>query len=161
MKTTHVKRLLTALLAAVMICSCAVGLIIPSGAAVVSVLNGTGARGAVEVSGYYAYRAIVNGEFTAFSMAMPTWTETNSACTLALYKWTGDPDSSMAAEPIASKRFDPMQDNATNKITFDPQPAGEYLFAVIEPRGKVGVWTNQNTTDNLGFLYVDGSEKNS
>ena len=161
MKHNRTKRILTALLAAVMLLSCASCLILTSAAAEVSVLNGTGSRGAVEVTGYYAYRAIVNGEFTAFSFAMPTWTESNSACTLALYKWTGDPESSMAAEPIATQRFDPMRDNATNKITFDPQPAGEYLFAVIEPRGKVGVWTNQSCTDNLGFLYQDGAEKNS
>ena len=161
MKRNQMKRILTIVLAAVMLASCAAVLILPSAAAEVSVLNGTGSRGAVGVSGYYAYRAIVNGEFTAFSMAMPTWTTTDSACTLALYKWTGDPDSSLAAEPIASKRFDPMQDNATNKLTFDPQPAGEYLFAVIEPRGSVGVWTNENCTDPLGFLYIDGQEKAS
>ena len=161
MKQNRIRRIVTVLLAVVMLASCAAVLILPSSAAEVSVMNGTGSRGAVEVSGYYAYRAIVNGEFTAFSFAMPTWTETNSACTLALYKWTGDPESSMAAEPIATQRFDPMRDNATNKITFDPQPAGEYLFAVIEPRGKVGVWTNQSCTDNLGFLYQDGVEKNS
>ena len=161
MKTMRFKRICTALLAALMVAACAAGLVIPTSAAEVSVQNGTGNRGAVGVSGYYAYRAIVNGEFTAFSFAMPTWTTKDSACTLALYKWTGDPESSMAAEPIASKRFDPMSDNATNKIEFDPQPAGEYLFAVIEPRGQAGVWTNQDTTGNLGFLYVDGQEKNA
>ncbi len=161
MKTMRFKRICTALLAALMVAACAAGLVIPTSAAEVSVQNGTGNRGAVGVSGYYAYRAIVNGEFTAFSFAMPTWTTKDSACTLALYKWTGDPESSMAAEPIASKRFDPMSDNATNKIEFDPQPAGEYLFAVIEPRGQAGVWTNQDTTGNLGFLYVDGTEKNA
>ena len=161
MKRNQMKRILTIVLAAVMIASCAAVLILPSAASEVSVLNGTGSRGAVGVSGYYAYRAIVNGEFTAFSMAMPTWTTTDSACTLALYKWTGDPDSSLAAEPIASQRFDPMRDNATNKIEFAPQPAGEYLFAVIEPRGSVGVWTNENCTDTLGFLYIDGQEKAS
>ena len=97
--------------------TCVFALMIPaSAAAEVSVLNGTGSRGAVEVTGYYAYRTIVNGEFSAFSMAMPTWTETNSACTLALYKWTGDSESSMAAEPIATQRFDPMRDNATAKF---------------------------------------------
>ena len=161
MKAKSVKNTLSILLAILMLAACAAGLILPTAAAEVSVQNGTGSRGAAEVAGYYAYRAIVNGEFTAFSFAMPTWTETNSACTLALYKWTGDPDQSMEAEPIASKRFDPMKDNATNKIEFDPQPAGEYLFAVIEPRGKVGVWTNNSTTGNLGFLYVDGQEKNA
>ena len=161
MKHISFKRALAVLLATLMLATCAVGLILPSAAAEVSVQNGTGSRGAVRVGNSYAYRAKVNGEFTAFSFAMPTWTETNSACTLALYKWTGDPEDSMKAEPIATQRFDPMQDNATNKITFDPQPAGEYLFAVLEPRGAVGVWTNEGCTDNLGFLYVDGQEKNS
>ncbi len=161
MKMNHLQRLLSALLAVLMPTTCAIGLILPASAVEVSVLNGTGSRGAVVVSGYYAYRAVVGGEFTAFSFVMPTWTTTDSACTLALYKWAGDPDSSLAAEPIASKRFDPMRDNATNKITFDPQPAGEYLFAVIEPRGQAGVWTHENCTNNLGFLYVDGQERRS
>ncbi|MBQ7911575.1 MAG: PT domain-containing protein [Clostridia bacterium] len=161
MKKYSVKRVLTAVLAALMLATCAVGLVLPASAAEVSVQNGTGTRGAVSVSTSYAYRAKVNGEFTAFSFAMPTWTQPDSACTLALYKWTGDPEDSLKAEPIATQRFDPMKDNATNKITFDPQPAGEYLFAVIEPRGSVGVWTNENCTDNLGFLYSDGQEKNS
>ena len=161
MKHANIKRILTAVLAAVMLCSCAVCLILPASAADISVQNGTGSRGAVNVGESYAYRAIVNGEFTAFSLAMPTWTTTDSSCTLALFKWTGDPDDSLAAEPIASKRFDPMSDNATNKIEFDPQPAGEYLFAVIDANGSVGVWTNEGCTDNLGFLYVDGQEKNA
>ena len=161
MKRRFLKNTLSILLAVLMLAVCAVGLILPASAAEVSVQNGTGSRGAARVSSSYAYRAKVNGEFTAFSFAMPTWTETNSACTLALYKWTGDPEDSMKAEPIATKRFDPMKDNATNKIEFDPQPAGEYLFAVIEPRGSVGVWTNEGCTNNLGFLYMDGQEKNA
>ena len=74
MKAMRFKQICTALLAALMLAACAVGLILPSSAAEVSVQNGTGTRGAVAVNGYYAYRAIVNGEFTAFSFSMPTWT---------------------------------------------------------------------------------------
>ncbi len=159
MKKIYFKRTLSVLLAALMLAACAAVLILPASAGEVSVQNGTGNRGAVRVSDTYAYRAKVNAEFTGFSMAMPTWTETNSACTLALFKWTGDPETSMAAEPIASTRIDPMRDNATNRLDFDPQPAGEYLFAVIDTRGAVGVWTNEGSTDNLGFLYLDGQEK--
>lgn len=159
MKMIRFKRALTVLLSAVMLAACATGLILPTYAGEVSVQNGTGTRGAVRVSDTYAYRAKVNAEFTGFSMAMPTWTETDSACTLALFAWTGDPESSMAAEPIASVRIDPMRDNATNRLDFDPQPAGEYLFAVMDTRGAVGVWTNESSTDNLGFLYLDGQEK--
>ena len=135
--------------------------VLPAQAADVSVQNGTGTRGAVRVESTFAYRAIVNAEFTGFSMAMPTWTETNSTCTLALFKWTGDPKSSLQAQPIASVRIDPMRDNATNRLDFDPQPAGEYLFAVLEPRGSVGVWTNSDTVGGKGFLYLDTQEKNA
>ncbi len=159
MKRNNFKRIISLLLCALMLTACMAGLILPTHAADVSVQNGTGSRGAVRVSETYAYRAKVNAEFTGFSMAMPTWTETNSACTLALFKWTGDPEDSMAAEPIASIRIDPMRDNATNRLDFDPQPAGEYLFAVLDTRGAVGVWTNEGCTDNLGFLYLDGQEK--
>ena len=162
MKKQRLKTLACLLVTLILLASIATMSVFLAHASVdVSVQNGSGSRGAVEVTGYYAYRAIVNGEFTAFSLAMPTWTETNSACTLALYKWTGDPDSSLEADPIATQRFDPMKDNATNRIEFAPQPAGEYLFAVIEPSGKVGVWTNQDCTNNPGFLYIDGAERNA
>ena len=47
MKHTSMKRVFTVLLAALMLATCAVGLIIPTSAAEVSVQNGTGNRGAV------------------------------------------------------------------------------------------------------------------
>ena len=153
------KKLLPLLLAVLMLTALVPLIMLPVGAAEVSVQNGTGSRGATRVESTYAYRAKVMGEFTGFSMAMPTWTETNSACTLALFKWTGDPVASLQASPIASVRIDPMKDNATNRLDFDAQPAGEYLFAVLEPRGSVGVWTNTDVTDSMGFLYLDGKEK--
>ena len=159
MKRTSVKNVLTILLAVLMLASCAVGLMVTVSAAEVSVQNGSGNRGAVRVGDTFAYRAKVNGEFTAFAYSMPTWTETNSACTLALYKWTGTLNDSLSKEPIASQRFDPMRDNATNKVTFDPQPAGEYLFVVQDTRGAAGVWTNEGASNTLGFLYIDGMEK--
>ena len=75
MKAKSVKNTLSILLTILMLAACAAGLILPTVAAEVSVQNGTGSRGAAEVAGYYAYRAIVNGEFTACSFAMPTGTE--------------------------------------------------------------------------------------
>ena len=127
----------------------------------VSVQNGTGTRNAIAVSSSLAYRAKVNGEFTGFAYSMPTWASTDSACTLALFKWDGGLSSSMAAEPIASKRFDPLVDNATNRLDFDPQPEGEYLFAIIEPSGSVGVWGNQGCANTLGLTYLDKAEYNT
>lgn len=152
-------RILPLVLALLLLVSCLPLMIVPAHAQGVSIQNGTGSRGAVRVETTFAYRAKVNAEFTGFSMAMPTWTETNSACTLALFAWTGDPTTSLAAQPIAKVRIDPMKDNATNRLDFDPQPAGEYLFAVLEPRGSVGVWTNSGMSNSKGFLYLDGQEK--
>ena len=162
MRQTKIKHILSLLLTAATLLTIGSVLTLPTAAATeVSVQNGTGSSTAVQISEYLAYRAKVNGEFTGFAYRMPTWTNTNSACTLALFKWDGNLTSSLAAEPIASKRFDPLVDNATNRLDFDPQPAGEYLFAIIEVSGAVGVWSNQNCTDTKGFTYVGKIEQNA
>ena len=43
---------------------------------------------------------------------MPTWGTTESDCTLALYKWTGNVRDSLASQPIASRRIENLVDNA-------------------------------------------------
>ncbi len=160
MKRSLLSRLTPLLLCAVMLASCVTLLILPASAQEISVMNGSGTRNPVRVETTYAYRAKVNAEFSGFSFCMPTWTETDAACTLALFAWTGDPVESLKAQPIASVRIDPLRDNGNHRLDFDPQPAGEYLFAVLEPRGSVGVWTQTDVTDGKGFVYIDGSEKN-
>ncbi len=125
----------------------------------ISVQNGTGTRGAVAVGKTYSYRAIVNGSFDGFGFSMPTYNRTDSEATISLYKWEGDYASTIAKAPIASQRFAPLKDNATNWLRFDAQPAGEYLFHISEPKGQVGVWTAQDPTDSKGFLYLNGTEQ--
>ena len=125
----------------------------------ISVQNGSGTRGAVAVGGAYSYRAIVNGSFDGFGYCMPTYNRTDSEATISLYKWEGSYKATIAKEPITSQRFAPLKDNATNWVRFDAQPAGEYLFHISEPKGQVGVWTNQNPTDSKGFLYLNGVEQ--
>ena len=160
MKHMPIKRLLSLLLAATTLLTLGSALALPTAASSeVSVQNGTGSPGAIPFSSPFAYRAKVNGEFTGFAYSMPTWATNDSACTLALFKWDGSLSSSLQSQPIASKRFDPLVDNATNRLDFDPQPAGEYLFAIIELRGTVGVYGNQNCTDTKGFSYVGKVEQ--
>ena len=125
----------------------------------ISVQNGSGTRGAVAVGGAYSYRAIVNGSFDGFGYCMPTYNRTDSEATISMYKWLGDYATTVASEPIVKERFAPLKDNATNWVRFDAQPAGEYLFHISEPKGQVGVWTNQNPTDSKGFLYLNGVEQ--
>ena len=136
----------------------AFGVLSNVGAANISVQNGTGTREPLRVVNTFAYRAIVNAPFTAFSFCMPTWTKTDSACTISIYKWAGTFDSTIKTEPIASKVFDPMVDGAKNRVSFSEQGAGEYLFCVSDPRGDVGVWTNTSPTDPKGFMYENGLE---
>ncbi|MBQ2807012.1 MAG: hypothetical protein IJF08_08180 [Clostridia bacterium] len=125
----------------------------------ISVQNGTGTRGAVAVTRTYSYRAIVNGSFDGFGFSMPTYNTTNSEATVSLYKWEGNYADTVAKTPIATQRFAPLKDNATNWVRFEAQPAGEYLFHISDPKGQVGVWTNQNPQDSKGFLYLNGVEQ--
>ena len=163
MKTMRGKHILTACLTAILLISALSVLALPTGAAsyVKSIQNATGTRSAESIYAPFSYRVNVLGEFTAFGFAMPTWTRDDSVCRLSLYLWSGTYEDTLKQEPIATKVFDPMRDNATNTVTFDPQPAGEYLFHVSEPQGSVGVWANVNPTDSLGYAYKDGTESKS
>ncbi|MBO7295635.1 MAG: hypothetical protein J6V39_00100, partial [Clostridia bacterium] len=124
-----------------------------------SIQNGSGQRGPVAVTKTFSYRAIVNGSFDGFAFCMPTYNKTDSEATLSVYKWEGSYSATVAKSPIATQKFAPLKDNAVNYVRFDAQPAGEYLFHISDPKGQVGVWTNQNPTDSKGFLYLNGTEQ--
>ncbi|MBE6653804.1 MAG: hypothetical protein E7610_10400, partial [Ruminococcaceae bacterium] len=127
----------------------------------ISVQNGTGTGTAIQADGSLAYRAIVQGEFSGFQFKMPTWGTTESDCTLALYKWEGSPAASYAADPIASKRLENIVDNSTNRLDFAPQPAGEYLFAIVDVAGTVGAYATVGCENPKGFTYVGKAEQNA
>ena len=113
MKKKH-RKLLSLTLAIAAVALLCTGLILTIAAdSEVSVQNGTGTSTAIRASEHLAYRAKVNGEFTGFAYFMPTWATSDSDCTLALYKWDGSLTTSLAAEPIASRRFENLVDNAT------------------------------------------------
>ena len=124
-----------------------------------SVQNGTGTREPVRVGNSLSYRAIVNASFTGFGITMPTWMKKDSKATLSIYKWKGTYSKTVAEAPVASKRFEPLNDGSVHWVTFDALSAGEYLFHVSEPYSDVGVYTNVNPTGSEGFFYVDGVEQ--
>ena len=124
----------------------------------ISVQNGSGERGAIAVTGTYSYRAIVNGSFDSFAFCMPTYSTPSADCTISLYKWAGNYEDTVAQTPVASQDFT-FKDNDTNWVRFAAQPAGEYLFHISNPKGKVGVWTRSNPVDSKGFLYLNGIEQ--
>ena len=116
-------------------------------------------RGPQQVSegSVYGIRMSYGAPFNAVEVSMPTWSTSDSAATLSIYKWNEGFEGTIAGEPIAKQVFDPAKDNAFNKISFDEQPAGEYLVTISEVRGQVGVWKTGMTTGK-GFTYMDGAE---
>ncbi len=155
----HIKKMLVWLICFSMLAAAFSALTVYAVPQSVGVQNGTGTRGAVAVGKTYSYRAIVNGSFDGFAYCMPTYNTTDAEATISLYKWEGSYIDTVAKEPIATQRFAPLKDNGTNWVRFEAQPAGEYLFHISEPKGKVGVWTRSNPTDSKGFLYIDGIEQ--
>ena len=154
----HAKRLLTLLLSAALLLTCGAGLVIPASAKDVNVQNGTGTREAQFVTGDTGYRVKINAPFTGFGFSIPTWATNTASCTLVMYKWAGTYRDTTSGEPIASKDFEGLRDNATNWVTFDEQPAGEYLFLITKPAGTLGIWMYKDPVDALGFHYVGGAE---
>ena len=163
MKRISLKRTLALLLSLLMMLSAVTAVLTFTVAAAAktehSIQNGTGTREPVRVGEGFSYRASVKYEFNSFGYNMPTWNKTDSACTLSLYKWQGSYEATVAATPIATKRFDPMTDGHCNWVTFDPQPAGEYLFHIDDASYDAGVWTNTSPVGSKGFLYLNGKEQ--
>ena len=124
MKFTYLKRALSLLLGALMLTTCAVGMVTPAAAKDVNLHSGTGSRGAEFVTGDVGYRAIINAPFTGFAFSIPTWATNTARCTLSMYKWAGTYRDTTRGEPIASQKFEGLRDNASNWVTFDEQPAG-------------------------------------
>ena len=116
-------------------------------------------RGPQQVSegSVYGIRMHYGAPFNAVEVSMPTWSTSDSAATLSIYKWQESFEDTIASTPIAKQVFDPAKDNAFNKLSFDEQPAGEYLVTISEVRGQVGVWKT-NVTTGKGFAYMDGGE---
>ncbi len=126
--------------------------------AVVNVHSSAGTnRGAQSVGGDYGIRLGFGGAFTAVEVSMPTWSTSDSAATLSLYVWDTNYDITILSDPLVTQRFDPLRDNAYNKLTFDPLPAGEYFLRIHDVRGQVGVWV-QDYSDNGSYVYTNGSE---
>ena len=156
MKSEKMKRVAACLVAFVILITTVSAMIVPSSAVDACVLTSSGKVSPEKVTDYYAFRIQVNGDFTAFSYKLSTWGMPNSACTLSLYKWRGDPEASMKREPLATQRFAPAVHKGEHKVEFETQPAGDYLFVIHEVEGAIGVYAVENCRSSLGFVYLKG-----
>ena len=159
MKMQRLKKAFSLILGAVMLMTCSAGFAIPASATDYPVQNGTGTREAQFVTEETGYRVKINAPFTGFAYNNPTWNTNTASCRASIYKWEGNYRDTVSAAPIASRKFENMQDNARNWVTFEEQPAGEYLFLISEPIGNVGVWVNTDPVDPYGYLYKFGQEQ--
>ena len=96
--------------------------------------------------------------FNKFTLCMPTWGD-KTALTLSLYKWDTDFDTSRAASPVATKKIEKHPDNGHAALSFDEQPAGEYLICIDEfSGGRLGAWQMSAAVSNA-YTYESGVEK--
>ncbi len=158
MKHPLLTKILALFMGALMLSVCGTTLILPASAKDVNVHNGTGTREAQFVTGDTGYRVKINTSFTGFGFSIPTWATNTACCTLVMYQWAGTYRDTTRGEPIAAKKFEGLRDNATNWVTFDEQPAGEYLFLITEPAGTLGIWLYKDPVEPLGFSYIGGQE---
>lgn len=106
----------------------------------------------------YGVRLGINGGFNGVSVRLSTYLKTDSVALVSVYKWTDDYDKTVKTEPVASKKFDPVNDNQKHSLKFDEQPAGEYLILVENQNSQLCVWKWENSDVGKGLVYVDGVE---
>jgi hypothetical protein len=106
----------------------------------------------------YGAHLNLGAAFNGLAYCLPTWSTTDSDATLALYAWNETYDKTVAAEPIAQARFENVRDCQTYTLSFDEQPAGEYLFCIKDAEGSVGTWLYPAKISK-GYVVQDGAEK--
>ena len=114
-----------------------------------SVMVGEGAAG-------IAYQMIINAPFTGFAFDMPTYNQKDSSCKLSVFRWAGDCEKTVAGKALYEKVFENLVDNARNWVEFPALLAGEYLFVISEPKGRLGCWAVSGSGTAGGNMYKDG-----
>ena len=133
MKTQLTKRLMACLLALTMLAT-AFAFVIPASAADIAIATDTGMADRIpyRVGKTYSYRANIGADFTGFGFHMPTWEKKTCYATLSMYQWAGSFDATLKTTPVATKKFDPLEDSGCHWVEFTAQPAGEYLFHISD-----------------------------
>ena len=79
--------------------------------------GGHNAQSVPEGKGVVGMHIGVNGEFSAFSFVMPTWTVSGEySAYLSVYRWDTDYKTTVSAEPLATKEFTGLNDCAENRF---------------------------------------------
>ncbi len=121
-------------------------------------LDGQKAPYQVQPGEIYGAHLSLGASFDGIAYCLPTWSTTDSDATLVLYAWNETFDKSISAQPIAEQRFEDVRDCQTYTLSFDEQPAGEYLFCIKDVQGMIGTWTYPAKISK-GYIMQNGAEK--
>ena len=103
----------------------------------------------------YGMRLNVNAAFSGFEFEMATYTEPDLSVDFSLYKWEGSYMASVANDPVVTKKI-VLIDNAMQGITFEKQPAGDYLFLVHNASKAPAMYVFAEASGFEGYVYKDG-----
>ncbi len=156
------RRVLSLLLATLLLFAAVSVLILPAGAAPYTytsytMANNDKAPKEVAAGSVMGLRLGMNESFDSIALSLCTWSTTDSAARLSIYKWDRNCKATEAGTPIATEFLDPLADNGMATLTFDAQPAGEYYITISETRGKVGVWAVNGNSMTKGLVYFGGT----
>ncbi len=116
-----------------------------------------GSMGPKQITSDYCIRLNLGAPFNKLTAVMPTWGQADAEASLSLYKWNVDYNTTLAGDPLAYTMFSPLVDCATNELSFDEMPAGEYLFRIADIKGTVGVMNGEQKVSK-GYCYESGKE---
>jgi len=101
----------------------------------------------------------INEEFDSVSFCMPTWGVSGKyTAYISVYKWNKNYNDTMKDEPLATKQFKALSDNAINRFSFTALPEGEYFICIEKTEGQVGCWVRNGNSVSHGLMIIDGVE---
>ncbi|MBQ1700159.1 MAG: hypothetical protein II029_06795 [Bacteroidales bacterium] len=129
-------------------------------------------RDAVRVSGGDIAQAFTASEpFWCVKVCCPTWAKQGSeSVTISIYRWDTDYGTSVAAEPVRSKRFEKFNDNANLCLFLDDRAqddpavlfeAGRYLLVLSDGTPDAGVWRYKEPSRDAAVdskMFIGGKE---
>jgi hypothetical protein len=114
-----------------------------------------------QTGGDAALKFTAASPFYAVNATCPSWGNNVGNITYKLFKWNTNYAQSVAGTPIAVKTFVNFNDNEKLRLTFDQQPAGEYLWVLSNGTEQVGVWkwtdSNDAVTSYFSGIKVTGN----
>ncbi len=123
----------------------------------INAYNGAKTTSAIEATFDLSIHMHFGAPFNSLSISMPTWGTAGSSCTIGIYEWEDSYLTTIQKDPLATKNYSKLADNATNTFKFDEVPAGEYLIRIYNVKGRVGVWAYEKDTSK-GYTYIGGNE---